>query len=278
VIRAPGKLVLAGEYAVLDGAPALVLAVDRGVECHVEPASDLEIQVPGGDDRFVRAALLAVHAPPARYVFRDWNPVDLPEKPGFGGSAAATVAAVLAGGGRGEVAFEVHRRVQGGGSGIDVAASLRGGWVRFERGVATSAPAGTVPVVVFSGRGAATMDRVHRYLAWSPREAFVEGVTAAVDAFSDDPVGITRHLRRVYVEMAQKAGFLYETPGLADIAGLAEARGGAARPSGAGGGDCTIAFFPDEGARIAFAHDVWSAGYVVIPVQPALAAGPVEAP
>jgi phosphomevalonate kinase len=27
--RAPGKVVVLGEYAVLDGAPALVLAVDR---------------------------------------------------------------------------------------------------------------------------------------------------------------------------------------------------------------------------------------------------------
>lgn len=35
---APGKLLLIGEYAVLDGAPALVMAVDRRVEVRIEPA------------------------------------------------------------------------------------------------------------------------------------------------------------------------------------------------------------------------------------------------
>jgi len=29
-VRAPGKVVLLGEYAVLDGSPALVVAVDSG--------------------------------------------------------------------------------------------------------------------------------------------------------------------------------------------------------------------------------------------------------
>jgi len=35
---APGKLLLLGEYAVLDGAPALVMAVDRRVNVRIEPA------------------------------------------------------------------------------------------------------------------------------------------------------------------------------------------------------------------------------------------------
>lgn len=35
---APGKLLLIGEYAVLDGAPALVMAVDRHVNVRIEPA------------------------------------------------------------------------------------------------------------------------------------------------------------------------------------------------------------------------------------------------
>jgi len=38
--RAPGKLLLIGEYAVLDGAPALVMAVDRYVDVRIESARD----------------------------------------------------------------------------------------------------------------------------------------------------------------------------------------------------------------------------------------------
>ena len=37
VARAPGKLVALGEYAVLDGAPAVVLALDRYVEATIAP-------------------------------------------------------------------------------------------------------------------------------------------------------------------------------------------------------------------------------------------------
>jgi phosphomevalonate kinase len=37
--RAPGKLVVLGEYAVLDGAPALVMAVNRHCRATIGPAS-----------------------------------------------------------------------------------------------------------------------------------------------------------------------------------------------------------------------------------------------
>lgn len=40
VASAPGKLVLLGDYAVLEGAPALVLAVDRRAEVHIVPRHD----------------------------------------------------------------------------------------------------------------------------------------------------------------------------------------------------------------------------------------------
>src|SRR5262245_44158931 len=39
VASAPGKIVVSGEYAVLAGAPALVVAVNRRVECGIGPAS-----------------------------------------------------------------------------------------------------------------------------------------------------------------------------------------------------------------------------------------------
>ena len=40
VARAPGKVVALGEYAVLDGAPAVVLAIDRYVEAAIGPSPD----------------------------------------------------------------------------------------------------------------------------------------------------------------------------------------------------------------------------------------------
>lgn len=43
---APGKLLLLGEYAVLDGAPALVMAVDRRARVSLETAADFSVDAP----------------------------------------------------------------------------------------------------------------------------------------------------------------------------------------------------------------------------------------
>ena len=88
-IRAPGKLVLAGEYAVLDGGTAIVMAINRGVQCSILPGSG--ISTPNADQRFVFPQLKD-HQRKAHYQFTNWNPVkNIPStsKPGFGGSAAA---------------------------------------------------------------------------------------------------------------------------------------------------------------------------------------------
>jgi len=269
---APGKLVLMGEYAVLDGAPALVLAVHRGVGCRVAPGGPtLRIDTPGGDDRFVRAALEAVGAPPAHYRFFDLAPLELAGKPGFGGSAAATVAAVLAGGGRGPEAFGIHHRVQGGGSGVDVAASLHGGLIRFEGAEATPQPV-VEPVVVFSGQPARTGPRVVRYreaLDDGARRAFVCGSRALVERFPDEPIACMGEAYALLASMAQQAGIAYLTPALERTAALARAHGGAAKPSGAGGGDCAVALLPDPAARAAFEAACHAEGLVVIPIRPA---------
>ena len=113
-VVAPGKLMIAGEYAVLDGAPAIVLAVDRGVKCEISVSDTLDILTPDGDTRFVQTALDG-HI--GRYHFSAWNPTNLPEKPGFGGSAAACVASCLAAGRPSSDAVSIHKAVQGGGSG-----------------------------------------------------------------------------------------------------------------------------------------------------------------
>ncbi len=267
--RAPGKLVLVGEYGVLDGAGAIVAAVERGVTCTYAPGS-LGWTTPG-DDRFVRA-VLADRAPDAgHFTFTDWNPVDLGgAKPGFGGSAAATVAAVLASGREPQDAFAIHRAVQGGGSGVDVFASLNGGVRRFPDGAPAPTPA---LCAIWSGKSALTGPRVKQYQAWTARKGFVRDSRALVDGFGVSPVASMREAWRLLRAMARGAGIDYETDEHVAIAALAESFGGAGKPSGAGGGDVAVAVFPDEGARASFEAACSARGLVVIPCPVAEPAG-----
>ena len=245
-VTAPGKLVVLGEYAVLEGAPALVAAVDRGVRCEVLEGDGIETP---GDDRFVRAALNG--APKRRYRFTDWNPVTLADKPGFGGSAAATVAACLAGFGPGgllERALRVHHDVQGSGSGIDVWASVHGGLRAWPHGDAHP----IAPLcAVYSGQSARTGPRVKRFQAWGARErqAFARESTELLDLPLIEALAAGYALLK---SMSAQAGIDYDTPALARIAALAADHGGAAKPSGAGGGDVAVACIPDPEARVQF--------------------------
>ncbi len=262
-VLAPGKLMIAGEYAVLDGAPALVLAVNRGVRCIVEESDTLEIITPDGDDRFVRPVLKDT---PSKYTFSAWNPTDLPEKPGFGGSAAACVAACIAAGTPAEEAISIHRAVQGGGSGADVAASIHGGMIRFHAGQSTSVSP-VRPVVIWSGKSAKTQPLIDQYRSWSDRSDFVRESAAIVDSFHEDPVARLQENAHLLQHMAIVSGLRYATPRLAAIASTAQRYGGAAKPSGAGGGDCAIALFPDPEAEQAFRSDCLKRGWTLIDVD-----------
>jgi phosphomevalonate kinase len=283
-VVAPGKIVLLGEYAVLDGAPSVVAAVDRGVQCRFELGGEaLRLHTPG-DDRFARAALVAVQAPPGRYRFAAHNPSGTATKAGLGSSAAATVAAVVAGrAARGlagdpdaacALATSVHRVVQGSGSGIDVAASSHGGVLRFEQGRIQSLQP-VHPVVVWSGLSAATGPRVHQYLAWSDREAFVADSRAAVELFDSRPLDAIRQATAALDRMARDAAIAYWTPSLRAIVALAAELGGAAKPSGAGGGDCAIALFEHPDLAAAFRQRCAAAGTPPIEVNLAPGAGVV---
>jgi phosphomevalonate kinase len=125
---APGKLVLSGAYVVLDGAPAVVAAVDRYAAADTGRPADFvgpELRAAFGD-----APVPHVDTSSMRAQGR---------KLGLGSSAAAVVAALgarrLADAALDEPlraqicldAFEAHRRAQGGGSGVDVVAAAFGG-------------------------------------------------------------------------------------------------------------------------------------------------------
>jgi len=171
VARAPGKLFLLGEYAVLDGCPAVVAAVGGHVEVSLEiagPPGTVSIQAPpyapattfspGGPPPLcgpLRFALAAVRATtPFR---RPGIRIDIESRLsgpdgttlGLGSSAAVTVAVVAvmtAAAGADPtsptwrksvltLALGAHRAAQDGlGSGADVAASVYGGVIRFAPG------------------------------------------------------------------------------------------------------------------------------------------------
>lgn len=270
---APGKVVVLGEYAVLDGAPALVAAVDLGVCCTWTPGSTRSATSPTGDTRFVDAALRHADAPPGRYSFTDHNPPDTATKPGLGGSGAATVVATLAAralSGRSTTPAElfneaqaVHHAVQGSGSGVDVAASSWGGMLRFVVGeVPRPVPPASL-LVVWSGSSAQTGPRVAAYRAWHPRETFVRRSTELVDGFHADPIASLRDAGELLHAMAKQAGIAYATDALTEIARLARDHGGAAKPSGAGGGDCAVALLPAEAVE-AFTRATTRAGMPVL--------------
>ncbi|NCG17876.1 MAG: hypothetical protein GWP91_02545 [Rhodobacterales bacterium] len=275
-IDVPGKIVLMGEYAVLDGAPAIVAAVDRGVRCTFSANdSRMTLRVPQ-DDRFVSPALAAVNAPTGQYDFQPWNQPKTSTKAGFGGSAAATVAAVMVGRlAQGEehdanlvqqIATRVHRAVQGGGSGIDVAASAHGGVLRFQNGDVEQLPS-IHPVVVWSGSSAQTGPRVQQYLAWTERAHFVRDTNTAVESFGADPILAMAEMTKLLDHMSQLAGIDYWTPALFAISTLAKKLGGAAKPSGAGGGDIAVALLPSSLERAHFVRDIEAAGLQIIPVN-----------
>ena len=164
---APGKLLLTGEYAVLEGAPAIVTAAGLHAVAELEAAeadcSELRIansgkcfgfdtdsagirwrDDPGGHGAILEAAIevLGDRRLPAPFSLtldsREFYKSDV--KLGLGSSAAVTVAACaclqmhLGEDPTADFALSVHRTLQGGkGSGADVCCSFYGGTVAVER-------------------------------------------------------------------------------------------------------------------------------------------------
>jgi phosphomevalonate kinase len=171
---APGKVVLWGEYAVLTGAPALVMAVNHYAACRIAPHhagwwSFESLGHPAPAERISREQLLSAESPPPHSAWHTcWQVLQrisgpLPvggsvrldtrsfhhagSKIGLGSSAAVCVAAygafsrLLGQSPTYPEAMAMHRDLQGGeGSGIDVAAAWHGGMLKFQR---TGSGAGT---------------------------------------------------------------------------------------------------------------------------------------
>ncbi len=304
--RAPGKLFLTGEWAVLHGAPALVAAVDRHAVVRAQPGGDGIVveslaenrsqrldptgdgPLPGGDTGAVLAAVRQRReAPRALRIVVDSRSFLVGErKLGLGRSAATLVAAAAALAPAEsparilERALEANHLFQAGqGSGADVAAAVHGGLVearRSEGGLAVtsrSLPAGLHLIAGWTGTSAHTPPLLARFAAAPAPPALADlsaAAAAAANAVSrGDAPALLEAVDRAAALLARLGSELdlpLVTPELAALVRAANRVGAAAKPSGAGGGDCGIAL-ATSAAQAAAVRAAWQeAGILPLPV------------
>lgn len=277
---APGKLVLTGAYAVLDGAPAIVAAVSRGAFADTSrpaltPTPEVEAALgPGISAPHADASAMFTEALPSRGIH------PLPDagvrKLGLGASAAilvASLAAVEADAGADlsspavrdtlfARARAAHAKAQSGGSGVDVAASVHGGVIRYviDQPVRRLVlPRGLQLHVFACATSARTSDlrtRVDRLAETDPSShracmndlaAIAADAARAVDM--GDAAAFVENLRRTaraLARLGQAADVAIVPPGFDELEAVAARAEASFSVSGAGGGDVAVYVGPSE--------------------------------
>jgi len=284
---APGKLMLAGEYAVVGGhGPALAVALDARATVRLEPGGDgwrVSSSALGLQEASVAAVPVLAAAvtelgsrlPSGGHLVVSSELGAGSDKPGFGSSAAVGVAglgALRSFAGLGapslEEAVRVHRAGQAGrGSGYDVATALYGGLCAFENapsGVAARSAAwleGLHAAVLFTGRGARTTDHLARLeaaTAAGTSQALLEALgRRASDLLAAWERGVVAGVlacaeaaERALVDLDAACDLGIRGGGVGELRQAIASTGVVARTSGAGGGDCVWAL-ASSGASLA---------------------------
>lgn len=326
--RAPGKLVLLGDYAVLEGAPALAVAIHRHACVQLAPLQDRSVVV-CAPDVGVTAARGQIDAagrlqwdpqgapatPPPALVSHVWNALATegfaprqglritldtagffehsqgartPTKLGLGSSAALTVAlaAALAAASCGTARtpdfhspkwlarlVTLHRSWQNGrGSGIDIAASLAGGLIRYTQDAARARPAlahaswppaGTACLFVWSGQAVSTPQALQQLATWQqghPADyrahmdtlcGLAHAAPAALHGSARDFVALVAAYAAALKQFAQASGLAIFSPEQHQLMRLAALDGASYKPCGAGGDfGVVVADDPQRLARV----------------------------
>ena len=209
VASAPGKVILSGEYAVLDGAPAVCMAVDRRARVTVEyndedhhvvaapghakstarfrVADGVVEWLAGGEDlKLVEDLWRAADVETSRHFSIRLDTSEFVDavsgaKIGIGSSAALVTAFAAALCHVGDVdedasriAFTAHRAFQKGlGSGVDIACCCRGGLIEYTMGEGTGRPVtwpdGLAFGLFWSGVPASTSAKLKHLIKSDPR-------------------------------------------------------------------------------------------------------------
>ena len=345
-VTAPGKLVLIGEYVVLEGAPALVAAMDRRARVVAQAQTQFSFRAPElglhqttgftvaangavsfsetGLDADPRLRLLsAVVGAAQRHAGGALKPCHLDldtaafflrpggAKLGLGSSAAFGVAllcALLAESGRlgglepdggdapryglMQLSHAAHALSQGGaGSGVDIAASIWGGLLRFQRErqaggelapprVSRVQPGPIAVVPVWAGEPASTpqlLRKVHLWKAQSPVQYWEvmeklgiyahAGVEFWTLANTPALLSVVNAYHTALQTLGQLSGADIVTGQHVAIHTHAKALGAAYKPSGAGGGDLGVALCPSGQVAQKVMSKLGSQGHEIVPMR-----------
>ena len=181
-----------------------------------------------------------------------------------------------------EISQKAHELVSPGGSGVDVAAAVFGGNFLYTRGepkarkaLTQLCPPELKALAVFSGSAQSTSSFIEKVRDFqradsAAHDAIMSRIknASALMAKSGDPreycKAVGEHLEAER-ELGERAGADIVSAPHALIAATARTHGGAAKPSGAGGGDVAIAFVPKENVAL-FEGDLLRAGLQVLPL------------
>ena len=216
---APGKVVIAGEYAVLDGAPAICMAVNRRAHVSITTSDNDHHSVlapgfsesagrftavgnqiewlAGADDFCLLEAVWQEAAPTVQENLtivldsNDFIDAATSVKFGIGSSAALTVALTAAFDNITDddidvlrAATDAHRRFQQGtGSGADIACSLAGGLIEYRMGgepaCSLTWPSGLTYALLWSGVAASTDEKLKQLARTEAGQSRAELVIAS---------------------------------------------------------------------------------------------------
>lgn len=295
ITSAPGKVVIAGEYAVLEGYSALSAAVNRRAYVQLTPSEHPQIEALGLDPCLIEKHDNHVVIPAdkhkqlelLRLVYQECANINgsiqinsgelyhthqtKRQKLGLGSSAAVAVAltAALTHANRDEIfqhALAAHRVYAGGkGSGIDIATCCYGGFLKFSLSEPKITPLevkldSQCILLVFSKQSASTtyfLQAVSNLKLREPRiydrlmAELAESSTQLERALSENidwkllPQIIKNNMTTLK-QLGDLAGVHIVTQTHQLIDQITRSLGGAAKPSGAGGGDIAICFIPSE--------------------------------
>lgn len=302
---APGKIVLWGEYAVLAGAPASVLALNTyaNVTAALSPDNRWHFSSAGFNANPASCEPRELPRQPAAgfisAILEHWEVTSLNEcaspmsihtdssaffagsqKLGLGSSAAICTATYLL---LCELtdreatlteAMAIHKHWQGGkGSGLDIASVWHGGLIHFQAGSAAPAtlPADLHWQVIFSGKSAGTKDHIASFDAWrqkantTPLDHLVK---ASIDLCAGSPrlADLARYCEALKA-FDESANVNIFTHEHTRLGTLAAASGVLYKPCGAGGGDIGIGFSDDPGALAVFRQRAAEDGFLPLDLE-----------